>query len=124
MSGFGFEGLLVYQRIRRLNALLIPRLYKSQNVDLYLRDQLKRASLSIALNIAEGSGRISASDRKRFYVMARGSIYECVAILQILLDLKVFTEPEYKKFYSLYTEVSKMLYALYQNTKEQSANGR
>ena len=48
-----------------------------------LRDQLKRASFSIALNIAEGTGKFQSPDRKRFYSIARGSAMECAAICDI-----------------------------------------
>jgi four helix bundle protein len=48
-----------------------------------LRDQLERASVSIVLNIAEGSGRRSRRDKARFYAMARGSAMECAAIVNI-----------------------------------------
>jgi four helix bundle protein len=50
----------------------------------YLRDQLRRASLSIVLNIAEGAGRFSPRDKARFYAMARGSACECAAVLDVL----------------------------------------
>jgi four helix bundle protein len=49
-----------------------------------LRDQLDRASISIVLNIAEGCGRRSPTDKGRFYSMARGSATECAAILDLL----------------------------------------
>jgi four helix bundle protein len=49
-----------------------------------LRDQLERASTSIILNIAEGAGRRTTPDRRRYFIIAQGSTYECSAILDIL----------------------------------------
>jgi four helix bundle protein len=46
-----------------------------------LKDQFRRASISIPLNIAEASGKVSPSDRGRFFAIARGSAMECAAIL-------------------------------------------
>ena len=48
-----------------------------------LSDQLDRASLSIALNIAEGAGR-AGRDQARHYAIARGSAFECLAVLDLL----------------------------------------
>jgi four helix bundle protein len=48
-----------------------------------LRDQLKRASMSIPLNIAESCGKTSALERARFLSIARGSALECGAILDV-----------------------------------------
>ena len=52
-----------------------------------IRDQLKRASSSISLNIAEGSGRNKVDDRKRFYAIARGSAMECAAISDLIIRI-------------------------------------
>lgn len=49
-----------------------------------LRNQLERAATSVVLNIAEGAGRMSPKDKRRFYGTARGSATECAAILEIL----------------------------------------
>jgi four helix bundle protein len=52
-----------------------------------LRDQLLRAAQSIALNLAEGRGRPTVKDQKRFFSIAFGSVRECQAIL-LLEDLE------------------------------------
>jgi four helix bundle protein len=56
------------------------------------KDQLDRASTSIALNIAEGNGKFSAKDRSRFFEVARGSALECAACLDVLFARKLATE--------------------------------
>ncbi|HUQ65900.1 MAG TPA: four helix bundle protein [Flavitalea sp.] len=52
-----------------------------------LTQQIKRAALSVILNIAEGASRKSSLERRRFYEIARGSIIEIDAALQISFDL-------------------------------------
>lgn len=52
-----------------------------------LADQIRRASLSIPLNLAEGSGKTTAPDQRRFYAIARGSAMECGAIVDACLAL-------------------------------------
>ena len=53
--------------------------------DRHARDQLLRASQSIALNIAEGCGKVSLADRGRFLQIASGSARECGAVIDILI---------------------------------------
>jgi four helix bundle protein len=50
-----------------------------------VRDQLDRASTSVALNIAEGNGKFAIRDRCRFLDFARGSALECAACLDVLV---------------------------------------
>jgi four helix bundle protein len=49
----------------------------------HLKDQLKRAASSIVLNLAEGAGRRTNTDQKRFFQIAMGSLRESTAILDI-----------------------------------------
>ena len=111
---FLFEKLEVYQKSLEFveNVVITIRDVKGEQA---LKDQLKRASLSIALNIAEGGGRFSKAEKKNFYVMARGSVYECTAIFQIMLRIRVIDHKRYKNFYKSCEEMSKMLNALITN---------
>ena len=56
---------------------------KSLQLPTYLRDQCLRAASSVVLNLAEGSGKDSAADRRRFYQIAMGSTREVQAILDL-----------------------------------------
>jgi four helix bundle protein len=53
------------------------------------KDQLDRASTSLPLNIAEGNGKFSTVDRARFLEIARGSVLECAACLDVLAMRKL-----------------------------------
>ena len=78
------ENLRVYRRA--LDAVAVLETVALQIPDLRrdLADQLRRASASIPLNIAEGAAEFSAAEKARFYRMARRSAAECIAILDVL----------------------------------------
>jgi four helix bundle protein len=75
------ENLDVYRRSIEFLALSSKILEGLPQGNSVLGDQLRRAALSMPLNIAEGTGKPSLSDRKRFYGIARGSAMECGAVL-------------------------------------------
>jgi four helix bundle protein len=108
---FDFEKLEVYKKAKAYNKE-ISLFLKSHKLDRDEHSQLKRASFSIMLNIAEGSGRFTKPDKRNFYVIARGSAFECVAIFDYLKDVNIITEVEYTTFYKLLEEISKMLFSL------------
>ena len=89
-------------------ANIIPRGHAS------LVDQLKRASWSIPLNIAEGCGKSTAKDKRRFYSIARGSAMECAAILDVCRVLGVEDENAFREGKTLLTRVVAMLTKLCQ----------
>jgi four helix bundle protein len=76
---------------------------------------LGRASFSIILNIAEGSGKFSKPDRRNYFVTSRGSVFECVAILDILSDQKIMSDEEVKNLINKADELSRILYTMIKN---------
>ena len=108
---FDFQKLSVYQKAKGFNKE-IAALIKVKNFDSTTRDQLRRASFSIMLNIAEGSSRFSNKDRKHYMIISRGSAFECVAILDYLQDNNEIDEFTYLDFFEKLEEISKMLFAL------------
>ena len=90
---FAHESLDVYKLALDFLVLadeLIERLPRGRG---HLADQLGRASTSIVLNLAEGAGKFSKPDKRRYYLSAAGSTTECAAILDVCIRLKL-TLPE------------------------------
>lgn len=77
------EHLDVYQRSLDFLALVFRLLARLPHGEREIRDQLKRAAMSIALNIAEGTGKPTQADRARYHAIARGSAMECGALLDV-----------------------------------------
>ena len=77
-----------------------------------LTSQLRRASVSIPSNIAEGYGRNSRKDYKQFLAIARGSTLEVQTQLLIALELGYIDLAKHSELEDISNEVSKMLYSL------------
>jgi four helix bundle protein len=76
-----------------------------------VRDQFRRASQSIPLNIAEGSARYTGRDKANFFRVARGSVFECVAILDSIQRLK-FVERDLEELFKNLETMGRMLSGL------------
>ena len=105
---FNFEKLEVYKKsINCIKAIYNVTQTFPKDEMLCLTNQIRRASVSIALNIAEGSSR-SSKDFKRFLDIAKGSIYECAAVLEIACEQKYIEQNQYRALKEQLIELSKM----------------
>jgi len=111
---FDFEELVVYVKAKEFNAET-RKFLKTTKLDATTIDQLRRASFSIVLNIAEGSGRFSKADRRNFFVISRSSIFESIAIYDILRDEGSLSRSEFEWFYCRGEELSRILFRMIQN---------
>lgn len=111
---FDFEKLEVYKKAKLFNSE-IRSFILSNRLDPTTKDQLRRASFSVVLNLAEGSGRFSKPDRRNFFVISRSSVFECVAILDILKDEDAIAMPLFQSFHQKADELSRILYAMIKN---------
>ena len=117
--GFLFERLEVYQRAVEFAEKIESLCRPISKGNYHLVEQLRRASLSISLNIAEGSGRWHKKDKKQFYLIARGSAYECVPILEILRRKKLIEEMDFGGLKGGLDVIARMLTKLIQRTERQ-----
>jgi four helix bundle protein len=109
---FDFEKLTVYRKAKELNKNVLKFLRENKNIDTCIKDQLRRASISMVINIAEGSGKFSRADKRNFYFIARGSVYECVSLLEIIFEENKIPKDIFDNYYSNFEEISKMLLGL------------
>jgi four helix bundle protein len=108
---FGFQKLDVYRcavTFLGVAATLVERVPRGYSA---LADQLRRAALSVPLNIAEGSGKGTMEDReaRRFYAIARGSALECAAIVDALAALRFVPADEASSADELLERIVSML---------------
>jgi four helix bundle protein len=109
---FLFEKLQVYQKAVAFADVVctltrgLPRGY------FFLADQLNRAALSIAANIAEGNGRFTKADRRNFFGIARGSVQECVPLLELAARQGLLQADRHAQLRANLEEIARMLSGL------------
>ena len=109
---FQFEKLLVYQKAVDFADQVCATTEQFPRGYGFLIDQLNRAALSIAANIAEGNGRFTKADRKNFFIIARGSVQECVPLLELARRRNLVDDAKHAELKSQLEEISRMLSGL------------
>ena len=118
MGYSSFEDLEVWKRSARLAVKVYDVLRDCR--DYGLKDQMTRAAVSIASNIAEGAERDSRSEYIRFLHIAKGSSAELRTQVYIAQRIGVFSAPHASELVSELKEISAMLHGLIQSLKLKS----
>src|SRR4029079_1174224 len=106
---FSFEKLEVYQKAVGFADRICQSTEQFPRGYGFLVDQLNRAALSISANIAEGNGRFTKPDRKNFFGIARGSVQECVPLLEIARRRQLLIDAIHAQMKERLEEISRML---------------
>ena len=109
---FAFEKLIVYQKAVEFADSVCTLTKGFPRGYFFLADQLNRAALSIAANIAEGNGRITKPDRRNFFGIARGSVQECVPLLELGERQKLLEAQYHLQLKANLEEIARMLSGL------------
>jgi four helix bundle protein len=115
---FPFEKLRVWQEVR----LWIREIYRftgkfPEREKFGMVSQLNRAAVSVATNLAEGSGRISKKDQAHFTHLAYSSLMECMNLLILAADQKFISSEDLESQRFIITGLSAQINALHQSQR-------
>jgi len=107
---FKFETFEVWKRaIEFANAMFDVADALPQRYQFSLGEQLRRAALSVPTNLAEGSGRDNPKEKRYFYQLAKGSVYEVVSLLVMIGKRGHLTREDYQTYYREADEIAAMI---------------
>lgn len=113
MEDFGYRKLIAYQKAREVVKHTYKLLRKFPAEERYaMSDQLRRASVSITSNIAEGINRYSVKDKAHFIEIAYGSLMEVSSQFEIAEELNYITSDERLSMDLLVGDVARLLTGL------------
>jgi four helix bundle protein len=113
-----FKDLVVWSKAHHLTLAVYQKTRTFPREEMYgLTSQVRRASASIGANIAEGCGRRSDGEMKRFLQIARGSASELEYHLLLARDLRFLRVDEFKDLEEKILEVQRMLASLVQRLR-------
>ena len=118
METFGYRKLIAYQKAKEVVKHTYKLLKKFPLEERYaMCDQLRRASVSITSNIAEGVNRYSVKDKAHFIEMSYGSLMEVSSQFEIAEELGYITAEERLSMDQLIDNVARLLSGLQKNYK-------
>lgn len=118
MEVFGYRKLIAYQKAKEVVKHTYKLLKKFPAEERYaISDQLRRASVSITSNIAEGINRYSVKDKSHFIEMSYGSLMEVSSQFEIAEELGYITAEERLSMDQLIEEVARLLSGLQKTYK-------
>lgn len=110
---FRFEKLEVWQKSIVYYCEILRLTDKFPRDEIFgLTSQLRRAVMSVSLNIAEGSGRPTKKEFKQFLGFAQGSLYETISNLFVCRERKLLNTQEFEKLYTEGEVIGKMISSL------------
>ena len=119
MEVFGYRRLIAYQKGKEIVKRTYKLLKKFPAEERYaMCDQLRRASVSITSNIAEGVNRFSVKDKAHFIEIAFGSMMEVSSQMEIAEELGYITEEELLSMDALIEEEARLLSGLLSSYKQ------
>lgn len=118
MEVFGYRKLIAYQKGKEVVKRTYKLLKKFPSEERYaMCDQLRRASVSITSNIAEGVNRYSVKDKSHFIEMAFGSLMEVSSQFEIAEEIGYITVEERMSMDELIKEEARLLSGLQNSYK-------
>lgn len=120
MKIYSFEKLTVWNKSKNLSIFVYKTTRSFPKEELFgLVSQMRKCSVSISSNIAEGSGRHTQKDKARFTEIAYGSALELLNQTIICKELEFFSNEEYQTIRNQLEEITLMLDALHKSQLKQ-----
>lgn len=118
-TGKGYHKLIVWQKARELVKIVYECTDSFPKAEEFgLKGQIRRATVSVVLNIVEGYRRSSRKDYIHFLTIANGSLSETEAAIELAVDLQFLTQANHEVIEKKRGEVAYLLHQLIKSLKE------
>jgi four helix bundle protein len=114
-----YKDLIIWQKSIKFVSDVIDQAENLASTRKHYRlvEQLEAAATSIPMNIAEGKGRFSTKELKHYLMIARGSLYETMTLLEIFQQKSWISDTDFLRLNQQAIEISKLITAFHRNLK-------